>query len=39
MMNQEHYMELHSLKNEGWTNREIAGTWLTAETETGAGSL
>ncbi len=23
-MNQEHYMDLHALKNEGWTNVEIA---------------
>ena len=24
MMNQEQYMDLHALKNEGWTNKEIA---------------
>ena len=24
MMNQKQYMDLHSLKNEGWTNVEIA---------------
>ena len=23
-MNQEHYMDLRALKNEGWTNAEIA---------------
>jgi hypothetical protein len=25
MMNQEEYVDLHALKNEGWTNKEIAG--------------
>lgn len=24
MMNQEEYVDLHALKNEGWTNKEIA---------------
>lgn len=24
MLNQEEYVRLHELKNEGWTNREIA---------------
>ena len=23
-MNQEEYMDLHALKNEGWTNKQIA---------------